>query len=274
MRKSAVIAWLIALVLIIIIIAVAWWLRDSHQADTSTAPASTTTVTSPAAAGTAPEHPIAAAKSTPGHATTAALPSLADSDDQVKSALGDLMGSAKAGHMLAAHDVVQRMVATVDALPRDKLGRNILPVARPDGDFATRRADGREVLAVGDEYSPYMAVVKNADVSQWVGWYVHAYPLFQDAYRELGYPDGRFNDRLVTVIDHLLHTPQPDGPVALEKTDTGYAFADPKLESMSAGRKMLVRVGPDNEAVIKDKLRTLRAAITGSDNPEAAASTR
>jgi len=35
------------------------------------------------------------------------------------------------------------------------------------------------------------------DAKKLVSVYVHLYPLFQQAYVGLGYPDGYFNDRLV-----------------------------------------------------------------------------
>jgi hypothetical protein len=40
-----------------------------------------------------------------------------------------------------------------------------------------------------------------------------------------------------------------------------YQYADPKIEALSAGQKLLVRMGPDNEAIVKAKLRELRAAV-------------
>ena len=42
--------------------------------------------------------------------------------------------------------------------------------------------------------------------------YLHFYPLFQQAYQSLGYPNGYFNDRLVATIDNLLAAPDVSGP--------------------------------------------------------------
>ena len=49
--------------------------------------------------------------------------------------------------------------------------------------------------------------------------YKQYYPLFQQAYVDLGYPEGYFNDRLVEVIDHLLATPGRDRPGAAAATE-------------------------------------------------------
>jgi hypothetical protein len=43
-----------------------------------------------------------------------------------------------------------------------------------------------------------------------------------------------------------------------------YLYADPGLEARSAGQKLLIRMGPDNSAVIKAKLTELRAAVTAA----------
>ncbi len=40
-----------------------------------------------------------------------------------------------------------------------------------------------------------------------------------------------------------------------------YEFADPKLEELSAGQKILVRMGSKNTAKVKAKLLEIRSAI-------------
>ena len=40
-----------------------------------------------------------------------------------------------------------------------------------------------------------------------------------------------------------------------------YQFADPKLEDLSAGQKLMLRMGPANAAIIKAKLHELRAQV-------------
>jgi hypothetical protein len=96
-----------------------------------------------------------------------------------------------------------------------------------------------------------------------VAAYVHFYPLLQQAYRDLGYPDGYFNDRLVAVLDNLLAAPQPAEPVALAQPKVLYEFADAALESLPAGQKILVRMGPANEARVKAKLAEIRRLVAG-----------
>jgi hypothetical protein len=93
--------------------------------------------------------------------------------------------------------------------------------------------------------------------------------LFQQAYEELGYPDGYFNDRLISVIDDLLDAPEISAPVYVHQPKVLYEFVDPELEGISAGQKILIRVGPENELRLKAKLRTIRAMLTARKAGEA-----
>jgi hypothetical protein len=110
-------------------------------------------------------------------------------------------------------------------------------------------------------YAPFIELVKVTDTKQLVALYFHFYPLFQQAYEDLGYPSQYFNDRLIEVIDNLLATPDVKGPIELTQPNVLFLYADPKLEALSAGQKTMLRMGPDNERVLKDKLRQLREAL-------------
>jgi hypothetical protein len=116
-------------------------------------------------------------------------------------------------------------------------------------------------------YAPVMKLIQTTDPKQLGELYIRFYPLFQQSYEDLGYPGLYFNDRLVEVIDHLLKTPAVRGPVALKQGRVFYEFADPDLESRSAGQKLLLRMGSENAEVVKNKLRELRTVITTSQDP-------
>ena len=100
------------------------------------------------------------------------------------------------------------------------------------------------------------------DTQQVVAVYKHLYPLFQEAYQGLGYPRAYFNDRLVEVIDHLLTTPPVSGQIYLIQPKALYLYADPALEELSAGRKILIRCGPENAAQVKAMLHKYRRRLT------------
>jgi hypothetical protein len=87
--------------------------------------------------------------------------------------------------------------------------------------------------------------------------------LFQQAYRELGYPHGYFNDRLVVAIDDMLAAPDVQGPVAVTRAGAHYHFADASWQSLSNGQKLMVRLGAADEAQLKARLRVIRELLAG-----------
>jgi hypothetical protein len=137
------------------------------------------------------------------------------------------------------------------------------PVPSTPGPFLTVGDEQQATLDEHNEarYAAAIAALRALDLRAVSGLYQHFYPLFQRAYEDLGYPHGYFNDRLVAVIDHLLATPQPPEPLALVRPKVFWEFADPELEARSAGQKLLLRMGRDNAAFVRARLRELRALI-------------
>ena len=208
------------------------------------------------------EHPVP----TPRATSLQPLPALSDSDTAMSAALGDALGAASGMQFLAPESLIRHLVVTIDNLPRAKAAVEKRPTTAVGGVLI---ADGDELhgtLAADNykRYAPMIDALRQADMRRVAAVYLHFYPLFQTAYQDLGYPTGYFNDRLVKVIDSLLATPQPTEPIKLVRPNVLYEFADPGLESRPAGQKMLLRMGPENAAVVKDKLAELRALITAT----------
>jgi hypothetical protein len=189
------------------------------------------------------------------------LPDLASSDAEVQDSLAGALGRSLE-QVLVPKDIVRNVVVTIDNLPRKKVAIQMRPL-KPTGGELIVAPGGEPTLSPdnAERYAALMTIVKNADVGQVVSVYRHFYPLFQQAYVNLGYPDGYFNDRLVEVIDHLLATPDVTGPIKLTQPSVFYQFADPSLEERSAGQKLMIRLGPQNAAIVKQKLRALRQEV-------------
>lgn len=268
-RKSGGSGWVAAVIAVVVIVAMgAWVAHRAMQAGEGTGPAHAASAAAmPNAPAPAPaasiRHPITQA-AVPAFASTAPLPALDDSDASVGSALHALGGDGLKG-LLLPQGIVNHIVATVDALPRHELGSSfILPLRTPRGAFLARETQGTLSTDTrnAERYAPYMAILQHADPQALVAWYVHSYPLFQQAWRELGYPKGYFNDRLIVAIDDMLAAPAPALPPALKLVQGRYLYVDPALESLSVGQKLMLRLGPANEAAFKAKLRAVRALLT------------
>jgi len=193
------------------------------------------------------------------------LPPLDQSDDYFKLALADIFGGS-IEDMLARSGVIERIVATVDNLPRSQVADRIRPLDRLGGQFVVDgQDDSGEYNINRGNYARYDALVElvaGADPAELAEVYRRFYPLFQKSYVDLGYPDGYFNDRLVEVIDHLLETPDIDDSVMLVRPHVLYEFADPDLQGRSSGQKLLLRIGSEHRARIKQALREFREIAT------------
>ena len=243
-----------------------WYFWDDLVPDS---PAPTVEQPADPEAGEVPEgpiHPIEPVQPAgPTDRELVPLPALDDSDSYFVLEMIDLFGP-DAGRLLVSEALIDKFVATIDNLPRNHVAEKTRPVGRLASNFLTEDSTAAEKTYLSpenyDRYAALVDLVARADMDAVAGMYRRFYPLFQESYVRLGYPNGYFNDRVVEVIDHLLATPDPEYPVELIRPNVLYEFANPRLESLSSGQKLLIRIGPNNAATIKQALSELRDRIT------------
>jgi len=208
------------------------------------------------------EHPVAS------EPAAAPLPALPESDAPLTAELQRVFGAPVVSTWLVPDQVVRRFVATVDNLPRNVPLEKRRPLQAPSAAFIVDRTNGaddtqRITLSARNSarYDAAVAVLEKVDPQALAALYRHYYPLLQQAYEDLGYPERYFNDRMVAVIDDLLRAPEIGEPIALVQPKVLYQFEDPKLEQLSSGQKLMLRMGPDHAARVKARLRELRTLI-------------
>ncbi|MCO6411447.1 MAG: DUF3014 domain-containing protein [Thiogranum sp.] len=209
------------------------------------------------------DHPVDAAEDGKPPAE-AALPELDDSDEAMHEALGEITEPGALESLFNPDNIIRRFVVTIDNIPGRKLPQRHILSKPAQGPFLAAGEEGAEYIDPDNyqRYAPYVRLLESLDTQKIAYLYIRFYPLFQAAFMDLGYPSGYFNDRLVEVIDHLLATPEIQGRVKLERPHVLYRFANPDLEALSAGQKVLLRIGYDNAVRVKAKLRELREALT------------
>jgi len=248
--------------------AFAWYLlgMDRREPEPATAEA-------PAGEDTArerpgPIHPLEPAAEDVGEAhELEPLPPLGDSDAWFRRELGDIFGR-DLGDLLADRALIEKFVATIDNLPRNRVAERLRPVGQAPGMFAVNPGDGDRFVidaANASRYARFVEMLAGADIDQLVDAYRRYYPLLQEAYVDLGYPDGYFNDRLIEVIDHLLDTPEVDAAIVLVRPHVLYEYADPRLEALSAGQKLMLRIGKENGERVRAVLAAFRDRIATAD---------
>jgi hypothetical protein len=177
---------------------------------------------------------------------------------------GASVSQAALDRFFSFDDLIAQLVVTVDNLPRAKLARRLVPMHPVPGAFAvTGAVDAKRMSAENvARYDAHAALLQSLDLAALAAAYVRHYASFQSAYAALGYGEAYFNDRLVEVIDHLLAAPDMPADARLVQPGVLHAFADAELEARSAGHKLMMRVGPAHAALIKTRLRELRALVS------------
>jgi len=261
---------LLAVVIVAAIIGAAalWWRvsRPVPQAPVAAAPAAVPVVPEPVAAPAEPviQYPVEAPPAQ-------ALPLKAA---DMGTVLTDLLGRKAVLEFFALDEFPRRLVATVDNLGRSHAPPMVWPINPTPGRFIVEERAGGTVISADNSqrYTPLVLLAEAVDAGKAVDLYIRMYPLLQQAYEELGYPKAYFNDRLIAVIDQLLATPGADEPIQVHLTEVKgtveslkpwvrYEFANPAFESLSAGQKIMLRVGPANERRLKAKLTAVRQQL-------------
>ncbi|MDE2566454.1 MAG: DUF3014 domain-containing protein [Burkholderiales bacterium] len=192
--------------------------------------------------------------------------------------LQSLFGRQAVATLFELTDFPHRFAATVDNLGRQQASPSLWPLVPAAGRFETLQHDGGQARvspANAERYTPYVRLLDSLDLRAALATYLRLYPLFQAAYVDLGYPQGWFNDRLIQVIDLLLATPDPGPLLAVHRPAVVgpppskpwllYEFDDPALQHLSAGQRILLRMGAANERRVKARLGEFRALLVAAE---------
>lgn len=191
------------------------------------------------------------------------LPALDQSDRPVEQDLAQVTGREPIESYLVPNRIIERLVVWLTSLDGDAIPLRFRPMRHTPGLFAVEQEGDR--MRVGAQnpqrYDAQISVLKRIDAASLVSVYLRYYPLFQEAYADLGQSGRHFNDRVIHIIDHLLAAPEISSPIRLVRPKVQYRFADPGLEALSSGQKTMIRIGPEHAKTVKRKLRQIRAEI-------------
>ncbi|MCU0304845.1 MAG: DUF3014 domain-containing protein [Thermoanaerobaculales bacterium] len=188
---------------------------------------------------------------------------LATSDAAVRQLAAELSARPELAAWLAHEDLVRRFVAAVDNVAGGFSPRNQLEFLRPDGAFSVvERGDEVTIAAVSyDRYDLVASVFASLDTAGTAALYRELEPLIDEAYAEISPPGSRFGDRLDAAFDQLLGVSPPVFEPQLERKVLTWVYVDETMEGLSGAQRQLLRMGPDNMAVVQAKLEELRAAL-------------
>jgi hypothetical protein len=199
----------------------------------------------------------------PTVAPRADLPRLDASDAFMRKLAAALSTNPQWAKWLLTEGVVRQLVASTDNIAEGRSPNPHLGFLAPKQPFrATERSEAPTIdAATFHRYDLVADVIASLDAKGCARVFEETRPLFQDAYKELGYPDRKFEDTLAKAIRHLLATPEPPTAPSVRPSVKSWKLADPRLEALSPAQKQLLRMGPENVKKIKQKLRELAEAM-------------
>lgn len=259
--------------------AAAWLFRDVWLPSPPPAAPAAKPVQEPAGSPLEPIYPVVPLDPGDAGGELVLLPPLNDSDQYFRLALVDLFGRPL-DELLVAERLIERSVGSIDNLLRGRVAETIRPLGKLPGRFAVDGSSGDAGYYLStrnyERYESLVKLLESVDLSELIDTYRRFYRLLNEAYILLGYPDAHFNDRVVDVLDALLATPEPEGPVELVRAHVLFAYRDPQLEALSSGQKMLIRMGNDRARRLKRVLQRIRDELTsqGSARPDNSAESR
>ncbi|MCH8493381.1 MAG: DUF3014 domain-containing protein [Idiomarina sp.] len=162
-----------------------------------------------------------------------------------------------------AENMFRKLVVFVDNVSRGDVVREAAIVEGPQSRFLVQEIDGQLYI---DErsYTRYNDIVSwfyQMDTDVLVSQYYRFQPLFEEAFGEFKEPGANFHDQVLDAIAILLDTPEPRGLLAVDDSQVMYTYTDPALEGLLPAQKQMLRLGPDNRALVKTKLREIRQRL-------------
>ena len=188
-----------------------------------------------------------------------ALPPLDETDSVVRELVSKLSSSPVVAAWLTTDSLILNFVAVTS-----RIANGVTPVAElksigPVPRFATRTARDNTYIDRSSyrRYDRYAQAVSALDARGVAELYKTLNPRIKEGYARLTSGDDAFDPVLEKAIVDLLKVPVVEGEVELYPHGTVWAFADPRLQEMSAAQKQLLRMGPQNVRTVQSKLREI-----------------
>ena len=191
------------------------------------------------------------------------LPALNDSDAFVREQVEVLSRDGALAWLLATNELLRKFTVMLENAASGELPRDPLAFLAPRESFSVVVQDGLTYVnpTSYDRFDRVARVFASLDASQALAFIRLVEPLLIDAYAEIGVRDVDVEVRLSDAVDLLLATPTPPASIKLTRPSVMYQFADPALEALAPTQKLLLRMGPENGALVRAKLEEVRALL-------------
>ncbi|WP_395338791.1 DUF3014 domain-containing protein [Ningiella sp. W23] len=185
------------------------------------------------------------------------------SDLAVKAAVVQAIRSPELTQLLVDDALLDKFVINVSNLANEELTLKDNLLSPPEQNFAVYNQAERMWIdrSSFQRYTPYVDAFESVDTEELLNLFEQYRPVLTEKFAEISRPNESLEDAIIVAIDELLNTPQVPVPIEVYSDSVMYKFADPKLESLSAPQKQMIRMGPSNMRRLKDVLRDVKAEL-------------
>jgi hypothetical protein len=224
---------------IVVALLALWWMSRSQPKPTAPAPTQATDV---AIGSNRPKR------------QPMTLPSLSASDALLRDLVSALSRHPLVARFLATDGIVRNTVLAVEQIGDGRTPAVPLNVWRPDSRLAVDGTAGRLDPRTYSRWDPATQSLLSINPRDAAQLYVNVKPLFDEAYRDLGHPNGDFDESIVRALQTLKETPAVTGEPELIRRSGYYEHADPALRALRPVQKQFLLIGPDNRRRVLDWL--------------------
>jgi hypothetical protein len=176
------------------------------------------------------------------------LPALGQSDPMIREAVALLSRHPLLARLAATPNVVRAIVLAVVQIGDGKTPAKSLSALEPVGQVSMTGT--RIDPATYARWNGAVAALTSANPADAAQAYVNVKPIFDEAYAELGYPNGDFDEAVVRAIRTLSATPEvPADAVLLQRSNT-VEYDDARLRGLLPVQKQLLLIGPDHRRAV------------------------
>ena len=198
------------------------------------------------------------------------LPPLDESDAMVRDLHRTLSQHPVIASLLTTDQLIRTFAVSIHNLAEGQTPAPHLHAIPPGSPLLVQRIDPSTALGAGGtiidrrsyaRFDRHAAAIDSIDTAGAARLYTRLKPRLEEAYREVAGPSANFDRAFERAVAQVLRTPVLDGPIAVQQTVTGYAYAEPGLESLPRAQQQLLRMGPENVRIVQAKVRAIAREI-------------
>jgi hypothetical protein len=184
--------------------------------------------------------------------------------DRLRALLDAVSPDPAIRRLLAGEELARRWAVATDNVAEGVVPRRLLAPLGPSGSFSVQRR-GDTVVVDPASYPRYDRIgdlAASLDAAAIAAAYRALRPALDAAYRGLGYPEGSIDRATARALARIEAAPVRGGDVDLVPgVGASWAYADPRLEQLPDVERQLLRMGPRNAGIVKEKAREIARAL-------------